>query len=217
MPVRYFHAGPLFSIAINAARSIEAPLRTGGQEPALVSIVFSAVSLEAFMNEITGAAQDTLHDPPDLNPPQLAIFAEVMADAEDSHARLESKFTLAKWILGGARLERGAAQYQDFTLLMQLRNDIVHFKANDAFDQSASPEEIHKRLFSKYGNKHILAEDLQYSQGWEYLIETKAAANWSCRTAANIVSDLCQSAVQSSIKAVFDLVNGSFQSGCAML
>ena len=218
MPIRYFHAGVLFGIAVDSARNIQAQPRKGGQKAALVSIVFSVVALEAFMNEITGAAQDALAVASYLNPPELSVFAHVMADAEDARSRLESKFTLAKWTLAGKNLERGAPPYQDFALLVRLRNDLVHFKANDAFDQGTSAEEIHKDLLRRFGAKHILAEDIEYSAGmWTYLIETKAVAEWSCRTAANMVRELCASAVQSSISPVCENVQKSFEAQCAML
>ena len=192
MPTRVFEAGVLFGVAVEAAHSIKASPRTGGQRPALVSIVFSVVSLEAFFNEITEAAHDSLKYPPNLEPQEVSVFAQVMTDAESSRASLEAKFTFANWILAGKQLDRGAQPYQDFALLMRLRNDLVHFKAGDAFELNQTPEEIHKNLISRFKHKNILADDMQQMiLSWTYIIETKALAEWSCRTAASMVSELC--------------------------
>jgi hypothetical protein len=48
----------LFGIAIDAIRSIKADPRKGGQRSALVSIVFSMIALESFVNEMTEQAQN---------------------------------------------------------------------------------------------------------------------------------------------------------------
>jgi hypothetical protein len=53
-----FETGSLLGIALDAARSIKAPSRQGRQRPALISIVFSVVALEAFINELTERALD---------------------------------------------------------------------------------------------------------------------------------------------------------------
>ena len=83
-----------------------------------------------------------------------------MAEAESSHASLQSKFLLGNWILSGQELEKGTQTYQDFILLLNLRKNLLHFKANPALEQSTPTEEVHKELFKKFKNKNILAEDL---------------------------------------------------------
>ena len=58
MPIRIFETGSLLGVALDAARSIR-PHRNGGQKPALISIVFSVVALEAFINELSELALDS--------------------------------------------------------------------------------------------------------------------------------------------------------------
>ena len=50
-PEEILEAQALFSIAVEAARGIAGELRASGQTAALTSIVFSVISLEAFLNE----------------------------------------------------------------------------------------------------------------------------------------------------------------------
>lgn len=217
MPTRVFEAGVLFGVAVEAAHSIKASPRTGGQRPALVSIVFSVVSLEAFFNEITEAAHDSLKYPPNLEPQEVSVFAQVMTDAESSRASLEAKFTFANWILARKQLDRGAQPYQDFALLMRLRNDLVHFKAGDAFELDQTPEEIHKNLISRFKHKNILADDMQQMiVPWTYIIETKALAEWSCRTAASMVSEFCVGVPHTGVfKHTLEMVQRNFESQVA--
>jgi hypothetical protein len=201
VPIRIFETGVLLGIAADAARSIEASPRDGGQKGALISIVFAVVALEAFLNETTELALDFSKYPQGLALPVISVFAEFMVEAEKSHASLESKFLLGNWILTGKKLDKGTQIYQDFSLLLQLRNDLLHFKANDAFEQSAPPEEIHKKLFNRFGNKNILAENAKYSDGsWTFLIETRAVAEWACRTAAQTLLDFCSKVPQGMLK-----------------
>jgi hypothetical protein len=51
-------AGVLFGIAIDAIRDIKVHSRQGGQRSALISIVFSVIALESFVNEMTEQAQN---------------------------------------------------------------------------------------------------------------------------------------------------------------
>ena len=211
MPIRIFEAGVLFGVALDAARSIKASPRDGGQQPALVSIVFSVVALEAFFNEATELALDSKKYKPNLEPQSVSVFAEVMTDAEGSHATLESKFTLANWILAGKKLDRGTQPYQDFALLIRLRNDLVHFKAGDTFDQNATPEEIHKDLVARFKSKNILAENIERSFGsWIFLVQTKAVAEWSCKTAAQMVADFCSTVPHSGFQLFMQHFQKSF-------
>jgi hypothetical protein len=205
MPMRIFETGSLMGVALDAARSIKTPARHGGQKPALISIVFSVVSLEAFMNELTELALDTKNYPPQTDPPAISVFGDCMSEAEGSHASLQSKLLLGNWILSGERLDKGTQAYQDFSHLIHLRNTLLHFKANPAFEQSIPPEEVHKELFNKFKNKNILAEDARGSAGtWTFLFETKAVAEWSCRTAAQMIRDFCSRVPQSTVKSMCD-------------
>ena len=55
---RVLNTEAIFEIALEAAKRINAPRREGGKREALVSVVFAAVSLEAFVNELIELAQD---------------------------------------------------------------------------------------------------------------------------------------------------------------
>jgi hypothetical protein len=183
-----FDAGMLFKVACDHARRIQAPARKGSQKPALVSIVFSVLTLEAFLNELAEFAYDT-----DIRKPEVVdVLAEFLMDAERSNASLETKLTIGNWILTGARFKRGEPPFQDFALLVRLRNDLVHFKANARFEDGVPKGKMHANLFGKFRDKKILAENMEDDElSWSVLVQTKAVAEWSCKTAARMVSDLC--------------------------
>ena len=173
-------------MATDAADRIKVPDRLGGQQQALIAIVFSVAALEAFLNEAAELAGDPYWDHE-----AISTFADIMADVE--RFRLEAKLVLAGWIFSGKRLDKGQQPYQDFNLLIELRNSLIHYKPNPSIPDTSTPEQIRHALTEKFRSKNILADDedpkLQpYS--WIYRFQTKAIANWSCRTAALMVKDL---------------------------
>jgi hypothetical protein len=207
----------LFGIAIEAARDIKAAPRIGGQRAALISIVFSVIALEAFMNEIAEQAGEWSNYQPTVEGPEVVLLAEIMGDAEESHARLEFKLRLANWILSGKKVNKGVSPYQDLTSLIHLRNRLVHTEPNRFFIHGKTTnEEAHKDLMKKFTSKKILAND-KHTGSWTYLVQTKAVAEWSCRTAAQVVSDLCDGVPACNFKKILDFVREAFESHVARL
>ena len=152
-----------------------------------MSIVFSVLTLEAFLNELAEYALTSDME----QPPVIDVLAEFLRDAEESNASLETKFAVGSWILTGKAFERGKQPFQDFALLVRLRNDIIHFKANDKFKEGVPVGKRHENLIGKFRDKNILAEDRGEDNlsSWSHLVRTKAVAEWACKTAARMVMD----------------------------
>jgi hypothetical protein len=110
-----------------------------------------------------------------------------MGDADDDHASIDFRVRLAHWIMTGRMMDRGSQPYQDFTLLISLRNDLVHTRPNKLFAYGKTTmEEAHGRLLNKFRNKNILADD--YIASWTHLVQTRAVAEWSARAVAALTS-----------------------------
>jgi hypothetical protein len=161
------NTGALFSVAIAAAKGIEASPRVGGQNAALVSVVFAAASLEAFLSESAYLAEFSQHlaevraevfrqDIPERGVP--AAFAQVMDDAEDSRASIESKFLLANLVLTGKAYDRGVAPYQDFSRLIDIRNALVHFKSKEYFSKVDGTPAVfnQEKVVDKLKSKNVM-------------------------------------------------------------
>jgi hypothetical protein len=184
--VRFLESGMLFNVALQAAKSIKADdPRAGGQLPALTSIVFSVISLEAFLNEMTESAEDNATM--DYESEAVGVFAHMMRDMET--ASLETKFIMSSWVLTGKSLSRAAQPFQDFASLIALRNQLVHFKPSEIVaGPIVNTEEVNKKRLRKLESKHILAAAM-YQGSWVYHATTKAVAEWSCKTASEMVAD----------------------------
>jgi hypothetical protein len=183
---RFLEAGMLFNVALQTAKGIKADdPRAGGQLPALTSIVFSVISLEAFLNEMTESAEDNATM--DYESEVVGVFAHMMRDMES--ASLETKFIMSSWVLTGKSLSRAAQPFQDFASLITLRNQLVHFKPSEIVGGPiVNTEEINKKRLKKLESRNILAPAM-YQGSWVYHATTKAVAEWSCKTASEMVAD----------------------------
>lgn len=183
---RFFEAGMLFNVALQAEKSIKVDNpRAGGQLPALTSIVFSVISLEAFLNEMTESAEDNATM--DYESEAVGVFAHMMRDMET--ASLQTKFIMSSWVLTGTSLSRAEQPFQDFASLTALRNQLIHFKPNEIVAWPiANTEEVNQKHLKKLASKKILAPAM-YQASWVYHATTKAVAEWSCKTASKMVVD----------------------------
>lgn len=68
----------------------------------------------------------------------------------------------------------------------------------------------------RFGGKNLLADDRQ-TGCWTSLVQTKALAEWSCRTAAHVVTDLCSGVPPSNLQMLLDFVRRIFESHVATL
>jgi hypothetical protein len=186
MPGRVLEAGALFDVALQAARSIVDEPRQGNQTTSLISIVFVVVSLEAFLNESAGVAHDVKEN--QSEPEIVASFAQLMEDAKWSS--LETKFNLAKWLLTGKRADRGRPPYQDLSLLVRIRNALIHFDPNYKWDTFEEMKNLsQKKIINDLRAKNILAERVWGHGSWTSYIQTKAVAEWACHAGSQVVLD----------------------------
>jgi hypothetical protein len=185
-------AGPLFSIAKSNCESIQnvASPTTGGQDAALITIIFSAASIEAFFNEfleILSMMSNRTNDPP-----PIPIYLSLAEEIESNKGSIKLKFILAYSILTGQPCDKGGHPYQDFSLLLEARNGIMHMRPMDFLgpmgpDGTAAFEAA--KIIDKLRSKGIVDDLPPANQSpWHNRIATQAGAKWACNTAADVVT-----------------------------
>jgi hypothetical protein len=93
----------------------------------LTAIVFAAVSLEALVNEVLELASIEIAE--DEKPdPQLHSFVEALDEIERSRGSSRLKYLVASCVLRGKPYDKGSQPYQDYALLMSLRDALVHLR-----------------------------------------------------------------------------------------
>lgn len=179
----FLNSGILFSVAVSAFDRLKsAPAdKTGGQNDALVAILFAAATLEAFVMELALMAES---DSALFGHKPLQSVAAVLDEIEHSRGSVRLKFLLAKVILGGETYDKGARPYQDFDTLFAMRDAIIHMKPEKI---TGEPHKILRRLRAK-----DLCEDTEpgVTASWLGQISTRAVARWACNVVVEMVESL---------------------------
>lgn len=163
-----------------------------GRGEAINSIIFSATALEAFINERSEWAAQMCDFAP--QPDAVVAFANVMQDAEKARASIQSKYQLARWVLTGQAYDQGANPYQDFAVLVDLRNSLLHLKPWPA---------VMKKLA---GKNVLLAQNYDALEsiigGWTLLLHTREMATWAAHSAIQFIAEFLSSVQQPSARTV---------------
>ncbi|BCA53041.1 hypothetical protein W02_01810 [Nitrospira sp. KM1] len=213
---KYFNSGLLYSIAKSACERLATDSRTsaGGQSDAYVSIIFSALSLQALINEmpdlLSMLPESTRHDPP-----QIREFIRLAAEIEAGRGSIEHKYKNAMQILTGQPVDVGAQPFQDFSLLFRAHNALVHAKPA-SFQLETGPDgslifESVQRIVRDFGAKHIIDSANDPQHPWFYRIGTFKAAQWSCNTAVAVAAALSRAVPDCACKKNFLLHCSSYK------
>ncbi len=178
------------------ARARGLPERQMGPMDALESVVFSVAALEGFMNEAAELASHPV--PPGMGetPPSVATFAALLSEAERGRASLGLKFHLARQSFANATYDVSRLPYQDFSLLIDLRNCLIHYRSQETLVQNEdgvltfSPARILDRLSAR--NVTAVFDGEREAEGlvvasWLHRVSTIAVARWSCQAASAMV------------------------------
>jgi len=202
----FFTTHELYEVAKQAyyrASSKEAKDSPGND--ALVAIVFSAATLESFMSQAVFMAEEWSH----LHP-KIETFAQFMGELEGREAAssLKTKYYLAHWIICGTPFERGKSPFQDFDLLIDLRNALIHLKPDKQTSEKTqkllhclkSKNLIPDRLFPNYD-----ANAPERRSVWVRYISTDVVAKWACNTAAAMIEEFWKNAPEEEIRQFFSI------------
>jgi hypothetical protein len=193
-------AGTLYAIARSAFdRTGDAITDTEpGQQDALIAVVFAAASVEAFINEAAMLAG--LRFRPGLtDPPSVARFKDLLDEAEVSHASTRLKYLLAGSVLLDQAYEKGRQPYQNFDLLLKVRDEVIHLKG-ERFRMVNGNIVLteRKNIIRALGSRHLV--DVGANTGFTNLISTRAVARWACNSAAHMVRSVRDGAPSGQFK-----------------
>ncbi len=188
------HAPTLFQGAVAAYRLTaqgSTTERAPNQAHALTAIIYSAATLEAFINEVADIASHDIAQPNLSNPPSVAMFAEALKEVERSRGSIKLKFWMTKWVFSGEPYDTGAEPYQDFSLLVDLRNELLHMDAESYAATGGVTGYRPPAVIESLRSKNILAVG-GASPGWMSLLMTVAAARWACNTVTRMVHSILE-------------------------
>jgi hypothetical protein len=167
--------------------------RQHGQWDALVAIVFSAMTLEAFINEFGDLAASPLASSPE-NPASINMAGTALKELAKSRAPVQLKYLWAKWILSGQQYDKGIQPYQDFKILIDVRNEIVHIKRLDLYEVTPAGTNplIQPPFIESLDGRGILADvsGVTPEASWMERLQCLVSARWAFDTTANMIDSL---------------------------
>ncbi len=193
-----FHSGHLYDVALNAATGHDA----GNTDP-LIPIVFTALSLEAFINESAGMARTV----PTADKQEIVEgFSSVMKELEDRKEAILVKFHMALLVFSGETWREGSQPFQDLKLLLTLRNAIAHMKTDVWSTAVKSGEPDPERSLDSYPKfvqalrQRGLIEKPGNSESWLEVIAQPKVAIWACKTASIVTKEFYQAIPEGHFK-----------------
>jgi len=176
---------------LNLARSACKRAEENSSE-SIVGIIFSAMAIETFLNEVIEQGSGLQHILiSKAEKERIQTMTSVLGKLEEQRVSLRAKIEMAHFILKGKSLDTGGLPYQDFSLLIDLRNALVHkrpetFETALPLDLSVTikPHPLVNRLAKR---KIIPLPPKRSAPQWETYISVPEVAVWAHNLAIDMV------------------------------
>ncbi|NNJ27195.1 hypothetical protein [Alienimonas chondri] len=170
----------------------------------IVAVVFAAAATEAFMCELAAFAKSNLRCNATLSPQESTIqqFRDIYNELESSKGSLIAKYSLALGLFTGQPTQKGKSPFQDFALLLDLRNSLIHSKLSRIeIDEARTATMQFPKIINKLAGNGILAPipPKNTLTSWVQLVSTPAVAVWAVRSAGEIIRHVITSIPKSLI------------------
>jgi hypothetical protein len=178
----------------------------------LIAIVMSALTVEAFINELGEAADMEGIHREDMTSPTLDMLrglANAIAEIEADRGSTASKYQVASQVLSGHTFQRGSPPFQDFQKLVSLRDLLVHLRPGDQVEADGNivPRANLIRSFQQAGLTRTRGRrpgrDVPGGMSWLNEIETGAMATWAYAAACGIIRAIGRALPQGGIPTPF--------------
>lgn len=130
-------------------------------------------------------------------------------EIESNKGSIKPKYVLAYSVLSGQPCDKGGHPYQNFSLLIDARNGLMHMKPNDLSGEAKPDGTLTlgsaPKIFEKIRGLGIIDTSgpcfpmpipdtppiqIKIPLPWNYRIATPAAASWACNTATDVVESI---------------------------
>lgn len=166
------------------------------------TILFSAIFTEAFMNDLTAWLSSRRLQLVENQDNELIALADLLPQFEDDRLQIRLKYQLAFYILNRRRMPTGGEPFQSFSLLIDLRNKLVHAHT-PIFDDSIAPgatSEQRKIMQKMLSVGAVDISDIEGSTDWTVAARSRQCPPWAFRSAVAITKEIIESIQREDLK-----------------
>ena len=177
---------------------------------ALVSIALSAMALECYVNDLT---QQTEHPYHSEGNEAVSLLGFSLRKLEQSKASLLTKLECIHFLSLGHELDRGGTLHQDLTMLIRLRNELVHKKPESTGNWGlAGDEEFEPHKFVKFFADRGVIDRPHPKQPptWSQYLSDSAVAAWAHNLVVSVIRQLAEELPQGSLCEIQKIITGSY-------
>lgn len=148
--VKVGSSGPLFVVARKASQE-----HLSAEHSSLIAILFSAFALEAWVNDLlTNVRLGGAY----WSPAGVESLAKIAEEIDDRTASLDLKVQLVAIALSGQAFDRGQQPFQDFALLIRIRNALVHGRP-EHIELKVEPPRKHHSVLEQLAERGLVDLD----------------------------------------------------------
>jgi hypothetical protein len=141
---------------------------------ALIAIVFSAMSIEAMVNEVELVAKFVAQAPGNEG---ALTLVDLLHEAEERHASIWLKLAITVAAVSGKSFDSSKGVFDEIKILFKIRDALVHLKGELIDDQNLKVHDVVKKLI----DKNILRKNaLEKGQSWLDTVADPIVADWAC-------------------------------------
>jgi hypothetical protein len=191
VPSYYLHSSYIWQLARDArdrARDVVADNPDASAADAISAIILSAAAAEGFINELSELGIQKY--PGHSIPASFEAFGQRIQELENERSSTLDKFLAAAPLLSSTKFEKGRNPFQDFSLLFDVRNMIIHVKAIDQSgpqDGEAATFTMPEKVRVLQGKGLAKQSVVGVGMSWCAALETDKMASWACETALNMI------------------------------
>jgi hypothetical protein len=171
-----------------------------------ITIILSTLAVEAFMNELGNVNSFV---PKEELSPSLMLSASILDELEKNNAQIRLKLMVSHYALTGELIDKGAQPYQDFDLLVDIRNALVHPKPIRFSQQDVENDRQHKFVQQLVSRKVIVPPNDGSTKSWRKYILQPPVAHWAYSVATSIILDLIDKIPSKLEKGLFGIIEMS--------
>lgn len=169
-------------------------------------ILFSALSVEAFLNDMTSFL-DRLQHPDE----RLKALTNLLPQLEEERVQIRTKVQLAYFILSGGSIDKSCDPFQSYSLLVDLRNRLTHGRPPEMqiVNQIARSSPRDQKFIQRLVAAGAVKSSYLQAPDWESVSWNKSCSLWAYRVAVNMIYHLVDAIPDKHLRETFLMIVGN--------